>query len=319
MKTRIAFSLVICTALMLAGCGVSFSGFRAKAERDEALDAPLASGRSLTVDTSFGGIKIRGGDVQTCEVQAHIKVQAGSQEKADALLAAVFVVLESTDDGLRLSVDKPHLGRNESVGVSYDIVLPHNTELDCTTSFGTININQIEGNDKAKTSFGSIHCDQVTGVLDLKTSHGKIDMREVLSHQIYADTSFGSIHLACLESEKLAGKITLKTSHGSVTAKNVQVPEIEAKSSFGSVSVAYAPDGPADLDAKLTSSHGSLSMTPPQAFQGRVELSTSHGSIHVDKPVAVQGKLSKDRITGTLGDGSGHIRMNTSFASIKLH
>ena len=92
MKTKCVLSLIVLTGLMLGGCGISFSGFRAKAERDDVVSAPLASGGLLTADTSFGGIKIRGSDVSTCEVQAHVKVQAGTQEKADALLEEVFVV-----------------------------------------------------------------------------------------------------------------------------------------------------------------------------------------------------------------------------------
>ena len=319
MKTKLMLCLFACPCLMLAGCGISFSGFRAKAQQDQVVSAPMASGAFLTADTSFGTIKVRGADVDTCEVQAHVNVQASTQEKADALLAEVFVVLEPQGDGLVLRVDKPRLGHNESVGVSYDIVVPHRAQLDCTTSFGTIHVQQIEGDVKAKTSFGSVHCDGVTGVLDLKTSHGKIDMKDISTPQLTAETSFGSIHLACRVSDLPPGRIYLKTSHGSIKATNVQSPVLEAKSSFGSVSVAYVPDGPADLDAKLSSSHGSLSLTPPEAFAGRVELSTSHGSIHVDKPVTVQGRLSKDRLSGTLGDGSGHIRMNTSFASVKLH
>jgi len=319
MKTKCVASLILLAGLMLAGCGISFSGFRAKAQRDHALSEPMASGEFLTADTSFGSIKIRGADVQTCEVEAHIKVQAGSQEKADALLEEVFVVLERTGDGLTLRVHKPHLGHNQSVGVSYEIVLPHRTLVDCTTSFGTVNVQQIEGDVKAKTSFGSIHCDSVAGALDLKTSHGKIDMTDILAPKITADTSFGSIHLTCRDADAPPTRVYLKTSHGSINATNVQAPMLEAKSSFGSVSVAYAPDGPEDCDVRLSSSHGSLSLTPPEAFAGRVELSTSHGSIHVDKPVTVQGRLSKDRITGTLGDGPGNISMKTSFASVKLH
>lgn len=319
MKAKQVLSLVVLGGFMLSGCGVSFSGFKAKALRDEGVSAPLASGEVLTADTSFGGIKIRGADVQTCEVQAHIQVQAGTQEKADALLEEVFVVLESKGNGLALRVDKPNLGHNESVGVSYDIVVPHRTTLDCTTSFGTVRVAQIEGNVKAKTSFGSIRCEGVTGNLNLKTSHGKIDMRDILSPDLDAETSFGSIVLACRESDVSSGRFTLKTSHGSVTAKNMTVPELDAKTSFGSMSVAYAPGGPEDLDVTLSSSHGSLSMTPPEAFKGRVELSTSHGSIDLDRPVTVQGKVSKDRIAGSLGNGPGTIRMNTSFASVKLH
>ncbi|NQV31047.1 MAG: DUF4097 family beta strand repeat protein [Phycisphaeraceae bacterium] len=319
MKAKQVVSLVVLGGMLLSGCGVSFSGFKAKAQRDEGVSAPLASGKVLTADTSFGGIKIRGADVQTCEVQAHIKVQAGTQEKADALLEEVFVVLEPKGNGLTLSVDKPHLGHNESVGVSYDIVVPHRTTLDCTTSFGTVRVAQIEGDVKAKTSFGSIHCDGVTGNLNLKTSHGKIDMRDILSPDMDAETSFGSIVLVCRESDASSGHFTLKTSHGSITAKNMKVPELDGKTSFGSMSVTYAPDGPEDLDVTLSSSHGSLSMTPPEAFKGRVELSTSHGSIGLDRPVTVQGKLSKDRISGSLGNGPGTIRMNTSFASVKLH
>lgn len=319
MKTRSTLAVVVLWAVMLSGCGISFSGFRAKAERDESLNAPLAPGGLLVADTSFGGIKVRGADVETCEVQAHVKVQAGTQEKADAIMEEVFVVLETTDDGLSLRVDKPRLGNNQSVGVSYDIVLPRNTHLDCTTSFGTINIQDTEGDVKAKTSFGSIQCDRVTGVLDLKTSHGKIEMAEVLASKITADTSFGSVRLACAPMKVPPARIYLKTSHGSIKATGVQAPSLEAKSSFGSVSVAYAPDGPSDLDVTLSSSHGSLTMTPPEAFAGRVELSTSHGSIRTDRRVTVQGRLSKDHVNGTLGDGEGKISMKTSFASVNLH
>jgi hypothetical protein len=319
MAKKSILSLVVLFGLMQAGCGINFSGPRAKALRDEVVSAPLASGGILKANTSFGHIKTIGAKVQTCEVQAHIQVQASTQEKADALLEQVFVVLESTDEGLSLRVDKPRLGHNESVGVSYDIVVPHQTTLDCTTSFGKIRAEQIEGDVKAKTSFGPIQCDAVTGALDLKTSHGKIDMKDVLTPRILADTSFGSVYLHCRDSDASPARITLKTSHGSITAKNLQVPVLNTRTSFGSVSAVYAADGPEDLDVTLSSSHGSLSLTPPETFKGRVELSTSHGSIHVDKPVTVQGKLSKDRITGTLGNGPGHIRMNTSFASIKLH
>jgi hypothetical protein len=318
MKTRQVHILVVMGGLLLSGCGISFSGFRAKAQRDDAMSAPLGSGELLTADTSFGGIKIQGGDVQTCEVQAHIWVQAGTQEKADALLEEIIVVLESNGDGLALRVDKPHLGHNESVGVSYDIVVPYHTSLDCTTSFGTVRIEQIEGDVKAKTSFGKIHCNGVTGNLNLKTSHGKIEMKDILSPEMVAETSFGSITLVCRDADVSPTRITLKTSHGSINATNLKAPVLEAKSSFGSVSASYAPEGPADLDVKLSSSHGSLSMTPPEAFKGRVELSTSHGSIGLDRPVTVQGKLSKDRISGSLGNGPGTIRMNTSFASVKL-
>ncbi|MCF7974349.1 MAG: DUF4097 domain-containing protein [Phycisphaerae bacterium] len=319
MKTKWVLGLVVIAGLMQAGCSINFSGFRAKADRDQVLNAPLVPGQSLTADTSFGSIKVTGTDVQACEVQAHIQVQASSQEKADLLLEKVFVVLEAQGDGLSLRVEKPHLGNNESVGVSYDITVPHQTQLDCTTSFGTIDIRQTEGDVKARTSFGSIHCNAVTGVLNLKTSHGKIDMHEVLSPEIMADTSFGSVSLNCRDSGVSKGRIILKTSHGRITAENIRTSVLDARTSFGSVSAAYAPDGPEDLDVTLSSSHGSLSMTPPDAFSGRVDLSTSHGSIHVDRPVTVQGGISKDHMAGTLGDGPGSIRMNTSFASVKLH
>jgi DUF4097 and DUF4098 domain-containing protein YvlB len=234
------------------------------------------------------------------------------------LLEKVFVVLEARGDGLSLRVDKPHLSRNESVGVSYDILVPHDTALDCTTSFGAITIQQTQGDVKARTSFGSIHCIMVSGALDLKTSHGQVQMKDVLASQIMADTSFGSVSLECRDAGVSDGRITLKTSHGNITADNLNTSTLDAKTSFGSVSVTYAPNGPEDLDVNLSSSHGSLSMTPPEAFRGRVDLSTSHGSIHMDRPVTVQGKISKDHITGTLGDGPGSVRMQTSFASVKL-
>lgn len=322
MARQSVWTPILIAGLLLAGCSFQFScklHMNHSAERDDHVSASMAPGQTLTVKTSFGGITVRGGDVETCEVQAHVRVQASKQDKADALLEQVTVSLEPRGNGLYLHLDHPHLGSHESVSAGFEVIVPYRTQLDCTTSHAKICIEQTEGDVQAKTSFGSVDCTNVIGALDLKSSHGQIDMQNIQASRIFADTSFARVRLMCQDAQTPPEKIVLKTSHGSIEAKNVRTRDLEARTSFGSVSIRYAPDGPDGLDARLSSSHGSLSLTPPQDYQGSVELSTSHGSINLDRPITVQGNLSKDRISGTLGQGSGFIRMTTSFGSVNLH
>jgi hypothetical protein len=49
-----------------------------------------------------------------------------------------------------------------------------------------------------------------------------------------------------------------------------------------------------------------------------VEASTHNGSINTDLPITVTGKVSKNKLTGTIGNGDGKLYLETHNGSIRL-
>lgn len=312
---------LICTSLFFSGCYAHIGGSsKARFERAVELSAPLGAGGKLVAKTSFGSISVLAADTNQCRVSAKIHANARTQAEAEELAQKTKVLLRRKGNGLSISVDRPRLSRNRHVGVSLTIQVPRSTELDCTSSFGSIDIQHLYADIKAKTSFASITLYDVRGALDLRTSHGSIKGNQVAPTETRAKTSFANINLDYQEPEanRPSGEVNVETSHGSINVHNLTAQRLSAKSSFGSVKVSCSNRCTPDLAARVTTSHGGITFETPPAFAGSVEMSTSFGSLHTDLPVTVEGETGKHKLAGQIGDGSGRLQLHTRFGSITL-
>jgi len=233
--------LIVCLLSFLvagAGCCINFGGCdKYKCERTDQLQQKLDAGSTLAVRTDFGSISVNGGDVNECVVTAHISVRAPSQEEAEQIAQQVSIELEQVDERLTVKVNKPHLGNNRSVAVSFEITVPRQTDIDCYTSYGALRLAEIEGDVKGQTSFASVTCEDIKGTIDLGTSYGSVTCRDIVSSDLKLRSSFGGINVGF--SPLAPGDITadVSTSYGSI---DFAVPsgfggEVELSTSFGSI------------------------------------------------------------------------------------
>jgi DUF4097 and DUF4098 domain-containing protein YvlB len=111
----------------------------------------------------------------------------------------------------------------------------------------------------------------------------------------------------------------LSTSYGPVKARDITTGDLKAGSSSGSVNVAFTPSTPADLKAHVKSGYGSIDVTTPPGFAGTVRLATDYGSVRTELPVTISGSVSKKRLSGTIGQGTGSLDLETKSGSIDLH
>ncbi|UCF43478.1 MAG: DUF4097 family beta strand repeat protein [Planctomycetota bacterium] len=274
---RASLGWSLCLLVLVASCGINIgSCFKAKHKRTDQLSAPIEPGSTLVAETSFGSITVRGANVATCDVTAEITVQAPTEKEAQEIAENVKITLESIGKTLTLDVEKPKLKNNRSVGVSFDITVPEQTNLECATSFGKIKLNDIDGNVKARTGFAAIDTDDIQGSVQLETSYGRVTCRRITPTELLARSSFGAIDIVC------------------------------------------SPQTKPEINADIETSFGEIDFVAPPNFSGRVELETSFGSIDTDLPLTIKGSLSEDKIKGTIGDGSGSLRLKTSFGSINL-
>jgi DUF4097 and DUF4098 domain-containing protein YvlB len=202
------------------------------------------------------------------------------------------------------------------------------------SSSGSITATDLKGEAKIVTSYGNITCETFTGTgLDLKTGSGKITISNASFRDCLANTSYGSVACNHLKGDTIklrsssgsldlgtidAPSLDVSTSYGNIKAREITTAKLLAHSGSGSVNIICTPVTPTDLTAEVKSSYGGIDFTAPPGFCGQVDLRTDYGSIHTALPVTVSGDITKKKITGTVGEGKGLLRLQTGSGSISL-
>jgi DUF4097 and DUF4098 domain-containing protein YvlB len=202
------------------------------------------------------------------------------------------------------------------------------------SSSGSITATDVKGEAKLVTSYGAVTCATFTGTsLDLKTDSGKIAISNASFRDCLANTSYGSVACDHLKGDSIklrssSGNLTLaaldapsvdvSTSYGNVKAQDITTAKLLANSGSGSINIVCTPATSADLTAEVKSYYGSIDFTAPPGFTGQEDLRTDYGSIHTALPVTVSGDITKTKITGKIGEGSGLLHLQTGSGSISL-
>ncbi len=272
-----ALSLCLCSLLPASRCIVELGNcFRAKYERIVRLQAPLESGSTVVAKTSFGSITAQGTGVSDCNVVATICVQASSKDEAAEIAEQVNIRLDLDGKTLTVKADKPHLKKNRSIGISYQIAVPTQVNIECSSSYGSIKLADTAGHVKAHTSYGSIDCDRVDGHIQVDTSYGRVGCRAITSKELTVDSSYGDIHINYSDAEQPDARANVRTSYGDIdfAAPHGFAGQVETETSFGSIRT--------DLPITL---RGEVSKKRIQGTigegNGRLTLKTSFGSIRI--------------------------------------
>lgn len=305
----LAFGFCLCSLLISTGCDIE----KAKYQRTENLSVPLEPNSTLVAETSFGSITVTGADVADCNITATISVKARTKKEAKEIAEKVKIKPELLGKILTVRAEKPQTKKKRSISVNFNITVPEQTNIECSTSYGSIKLADINGNIKAKTSFASINSEDIQGAAQLETSYGNINCQNITSTSLKAKTSFSSI-----KCENIQGPVQLETSYGSINCRNITSADIAARSSFGSIDIACSPSSPAEIIADVVTSYGSIDFVTPPSFSGQLDLSTSFGSIKTSLPIMIKGEISKEKVKGTIGQGKGKLRLKTSFDSIRI-
>lgn len=127
----------------------------------------------LTVDGGAnGGVSVQGWDRDEVEVRAKVWGNARDEARAREIADDVEVVLRNG----RLTADGPDTGRRESWGVSFEIMVPADTDLDIETNNGGIDVTDVEGRIDFRAVNGGVRLTQVGGEVTGRTTNGGLDI-----------------------------------------------------------------------------------------------------------------------------------------------
>jgi len=110
--------------------------------------------------------------------------------------------------------------------------------------------------------------------------------------------------------------VKVRTDVGDVACTGLR-GEIDLHTNVGSLRAAYAEDAPAALRAALKTNVGDIEFTGPADLSAHLTAAANVGSINTDRPLTVRGSL-KQSIQASLGQGEGHVELNTNVGSIKI-
>ena len=247
-------------------------------ERTEQVSAQLTGIEQLSVDTSYGDIKIKGADTNDCNVSAKITAQASTTDEAKSLAEQTKITLQVQGKTIFVRVQKPEMKKTSSIGISYTITVPKNIGLECKSSYGNIRLADTIGDIAANTSYGDITVETVSGKLRLDTSYGKVDCKQITCADLSANSSFGDIFVRFSSDSPSDLKAKISTSYGDIDA---DVPldfagDVFIDTSFGKIKTDLA----IVVKGELNKSH--LAGTIGHGGKGVLELKTSFGSVKIE-------------------------------------
>jgi DUF4097 and DUF4098 domain-containing protein YvlB len=273
----LALSLCLCSLLAVSGCVIHIGDWpRAKYEKTIRLQAPLESGSTVVAKTNYGSIKAGGADTTDCNVVATISAQAPTKEEAAEIAEKVTIHLESAGKTLTVRADKPHVKNNRSISISYQITVPVQTNIECASSYGSIELADTSGYVKAHTSYGSIDCDSINGQIQADTSYGSVDCREIISDELTAGSNYGNIDIEYSDLAPGQTQANVSTSYGNIdfTAPPGFTGQVELATSYGSIKT----DLPIVVKGRISSKR--IEGTIGEG-NGKLSLKTSYGSIRI--------------------------------------
>jgi DUF4097 and DUF4098 domain-containing protein YvlB len=262
--------------------------------------------------TGFNGsVEIIGTDNNTVEVTG----TKYASEQSDLSRVQVEAVQDGTT--VRIRATRPEESNWKcNCGVSFTIRTPKRTELSSIrSSNGSIRVENIEGPANLHTSNGGLKLTQIRGRVDGKTSNGGVDLQSV-EGSIQVTSSNGAITV-----DNVRGSLRATTSNGAIRGRVVDTAggePIHLSTSNGAVDLRI--DAMHSNDITATTSNGGITLRLPDSSNARIVAQTSnHESVITDFPIQVRGTLSKNRLEGSLGSGSGpQVKVITSNGTIRL-
>jgi DUF4097 and DUF4098 domain-containing protein YvlB len=130
-----------------------------------------ATGRMITVDgRENGGVDIEGWDRNEILVRARVQAHADSDQEARELAGRVNIETA----GANIRAEGPSSRRSDSWSVSYQIMVPRNSDLTVRTNNGPIAVEDVSGAMELRATNGPLVLRKVGGDVRGRTTNGPL-------------------------------------------------------------------------------------------------------------------------------------------------
>jgi DUF4097 and DUF4098 domain-containing protein YvlB len=287
----------ITLAALLAGCSLAHAS-------DSRIDQKLEADPHGVVEISniAGVVDVSGWD------QPQVTVNGEIPNGVDG------VEVKSEHGHIRITVRFPSFSFS-SKGVDLIIKVPRTSEVDVTTVSADINSRGITGPQRLKAVSGSIRADIAQADTEAKTVSGDVTLHGTGKPLgLHVGTISGSIHV-----EHAAGDVEASTTSGDINLALETGRSIRMHTVSGEVSFRGKLTKDADLEAQTVS--GELKLRADSENGYEYDVTTFSGDIDNCFNAKAE-KTSRygpgERLSGSLGGGSAHVRLKSMSGGIEL-
>jgi hypothetical protein len=240
-------------------------------------DAP----KPLVVESAYGDIHVR--ESPNTEIIVTPSVLHGREGDMAA------VVLEEQADKYILKVTPKN--NRDIPPMDLDIVLPALPSVEIHSSYGDIDILDIQGDVAVDSTFGDVSIDVCQGMVSVRLANGDVEISEI-EKDVTVENSFGDMELA-----GIGGNVKLTNQNGDITLAGI-AGNVDASCSFGDIDYEHAAR---DLENATLSAKARFGSISADSLTGKVNRQTTSDSLDM-----------------TLGDGGKKVTLTTQNGSITI-
>lgn len=219
---------------------------------------PVATGDKISLNNSFGEMKISTWAKNEVKVDVSITVKANTDERAQRILDIIHV--EDGKNGSDIFF-KTHLNNQDNDGnngdkeknqhtsfkINYTVYLPATVTLDATDQFGALIIGDFDGPVSLNSKFGSLTAGNLSQAKKIKVEFGKATIESLNNGSL-------SIQFSKAEINKLSGDISasFNQSHGVKIGLGNNLKKIDINNNFGQILLNADKNLSASFDIKTS-------------------------------------------------------------------
>ena len=208
------------------------------------------------------------------------------------------------------------------------IAVPKGQKITVHLGVGELNASNVDGDLVLDTASGAVAVRGGTGPLVADTGSGDISVTGHAGDALL-DTGSGSIKATDLRGDRIlldtgsgdviargvsARKLSADTGSGGVELSGIAAPSLRVDTGSGDVRLMLAGDID-QLDVDTGS--GSVTIQAPSSLGASLHIETGSGDIDSDFPLRIS-KRESDTLFATVGDGKGHIVIDTGSGDVRL-
>jgi hypothetical protein len=292
-------SLLTPTRAALAACTVALVASAAPAHAQRGFDwsGDLAPGTTLRVFTTSGTVTVREADGRGARIRAEVEnaaegeIRFVSDRDGGIRVCALREGMTCGENGVRGGNNDRRPWGNRRGKANFTVEVPRGV---------VVRVSSGNGDVAVSGATADVHASSGNG--DVRVGAG--------ATRVGASSGNGTVMV-----DGARGPVTASSGNGRVSVTTARGP-VNASTGNGRVEVAIASGASGDM--QFSSGNGSITLTLPADFAARVEASTGNGGFHSDFPLQVNGRISSHRVSGTIGQGGGQLRLSTGNGSITL-
>lgn len=220
-------------------------------------------------------------------------------------------------------------GRGIEAWADLRVTVPTGKRVDINVGVGEVNASGINGDLGIDVASARVTVAGHTGTLRLDTGSGGAEVRDVKGDELSVDVGSGRVSVFGADVRRMlvesgsggvtvdrvnAAELSVEVGSGGVRIDRATSDRVRVETGSGGVSLELL-NSPTTLDVE--SGSGTVTLVLPANLDAEVDVQTGSGSIDSDFPVSVN-RMSRNRLRGVVGRGTGRIRVETGSGSVRL-